>query len=81
MTQTVIVYRNQTEQAIDQFLYQDGGGVYLFILFVAFAAAMATMVTFDKIAWRAHFRNRLYSKVRLVFGAIAFVATCYLMWV
>lgn len=34
-TQSVIIYRNQTEKMIDDALYQDGGIVYFFIFLCA----------------------------------------------
>ena len=77
-TQQVIVYRNQTEQAIDTFLYQDGGAAYLFILIcagVAFAIAVAVV---GKIQRR---RFQEVTSAQLICGCVAAIITAWLMWV
>ncbi len=64
--QTVILYRSAGEQAVDQFLWAEGGFVYIFgLMLITFVGAIA----YDKIRtawnrwqWKRAERNRISNR-------------------
>lgn len=76
----VLLYRNQTEQRIDQALYQDGGAAYGFILMMALFAFFVGIIVAGLFSKKkSNFQD--ISGVQVLVGAIFAVLTAYILWI
>lgn len=80
-TQSVIIYRNQTEKMIDDALYQDGGIVYFFIFLCAAIAFVIGATLTIKIKQIARMPQSRQEKWQLIIGSIFAIIVTYILWI
>jgi hypothetical protein len=76
----VLLYRNQTEQQIDQALYQDGGSAYVFIIFVAMIAFFIG-ITVAGLIFKKKVGFQDISGSQLIVGAVFAIIITYFLWI
>jgi uncharacterized membrane protein HdeD (DUF308 family) len=80
-TQSIIIYRNQSEQLIDQALYQNGGAVYFFIFLCAAIAFIIGAALAPKISLIARMKQQKQEQWQLIIGGVLAVVVTYILWI
>jgi hypothetical protein len=75
MTETVIMYRNRSEQSIDEFLYDSGAGAWLIPIMGALIVGFLTTVLVERLSNRFYFGRRynVNRRIRLWVGRVGLV--------
>lgn len=75
--QQVIIYRNQTEAQIDQFLYQDGGAAFGFIVLMCLVAFVMGAVLVENL-YKGNLRTK--ERIQICVGVVFAIITGWFLW-